>query len=68
MPALQGQVFTLHIYPRHRLGFLVDRTGELLGNRCDFRPAPQLTLVASGAFLRIDFDNLQFVLLVKKVS
>jgi hypothetical protein len=65
MPALQGKLFALHIYPRHRLRVFINGTGQLFGNRCDFRSAPELALVASGAFLRVNLYNLQFFLLVE---
>ena len=68
MPALQGKLFPLHIHPGHRLRFLLNRAGQLFGNRCDFRCAPQFALVASGTFLGVYFYNLQFVLLIKKGS
>jgi hypothetical protein len=64
MPALQGKLFALHIHPRHRLGFFIYGSCQFFDNRCDFRSAPQLTLVASGALLGIDLYNLQFFLLV----
>jgi hypothetical protein len=67
MSALQGKLFTFHIYPRHRLRFLNDRLEKLLGFRADFRSAPQLTLVASSALIWIYLDNLQFFLLAKVV-
>jgi len=68
MSALQGKLFALHIHPRHRLGIFINGFGQLFGNGCDFRSAPQLTLVASGTLFGVNLYNLQFVLLVKKGS
>jgi hypothetical protein len=68
MSALQGKLFALHIHPGHRLGFFINGCGQFFGNRCDFRSAPQLTLVASGALFGVDLYNLQFFLLIKKGS
>jgi len=67
MSALQGKLLTFHIYARHRLRLLIDRLEELFGFRTDFGSAPQLALVASGAFVWIYLDNLQFFLLAKIV-
>jgi hypothetical protein len=68
VPTLQGKLFAFHVYPRHRLGFFGNGFGQLFGKRCDFRSAPQLTLVASGALIWIYLYNLQFFLLNKKGS
>ena len=63
MSALKGKTFPLHKHPGHRLGFFVYGLWKLLGHRCDFGPAPKLTLMASCTFFRIDFYDLQFFLL-----
>jgi hypothetical protein len=66
MPALQGKLFAFHIYPSHRLRLFINGLEQLFALGCDFRPAPQLTLMASRAFFRIYLYNLQFLLLIKK--
>jgi hypothetical protein len=68
MAALQGEFFPLDIHPRHRLRVFINGPDQFFGNRRDFRSTPQLTLVATGALLRVNLYNLQFFLLVEKVS
>ena len=65
MSALQGKLFAFYIHPSYRLRLFINGLVQLLCNRCDLRPAPQLTLVASRAFVRIYLYNLQFLLLIK---
>jgi hypothetical protein len=68
MPALQSKFLALNIHPRHRLGGFIYSTGQFFGNRRDFRATPQLTLVATGALLRVNLNYLQFLLPVEKGS
>ena len=68
LTALKCKRFSLHEYPGYRLRFLIDGKRKLFGHRCDFRSAPELALMATCTFFRVNFDYLQCVLLFKRLA